>query len=299
MSVNVLLDGYYNRVNAVLQTYISKLPFKNTPFVKAIEYSTLLGGKRIRPLLVYATGSMLHTEDAALDVPAIAIECIHAYSLIHDDLPAMDNENLRRGQPTCHRKFGESMAILAGDALQALAYSILVDAPMPGVIIENRLAMLSELANASGVTGMCGGQALDLIAEGKKVTLEDLEKIHRYKTGSLIRSAVRLGALTAGDCGRSVLPALDCFSNAIGLAFQVQDDILDVVDDIGTLGKKTGSGKFLGKNTYPTLLGASNTQEKIQDLYQTSLNALSILSEQKYNTTMLQALASVIITRNK
>ncbi|VFP84141.1 Farnesyl diphosphate synthase [Candidatus Erwinia haradaeae] len=299
MSVNILLDRYRHRVNTVLQRYISKLSFKNTALVGAMGYGTLLGGKRIRPLLVYATGNMLHADDAALDVAAAAIECIHAYSLIHDDLPAMDNAYLRRGHPTCHRKFGEDMAILAGDALQALAYSILVNSPMPGVTKENRLAMLSELAHASGVTGMCGGQALDLMSKGKRMTLEDLEKIHRYKTGSLICSAVRLGALTAGAYGKSVLPELDSFSHAIGLAFQAQDDILDVIGDAGMMGKKTSSDKLSGKSTYPTLLGVSNTQAKIRDLYQTSLSVLSILSEQKYNTTMLRALASFIIQRNK
>ncbi len=215
MDFNLLLISHYQRVNAALQGFISQLPFQSSPLVNAMEYGALLGGKRLRPFLVYATGDMLRADDAALDAPAAAIECIHAYSLIHDDLPAMDNDSLRRGQPTCHIKFGEESAILAGDALQTLAFSILADAPMPGVMAESRIAMLSELAQASGVAGMCGGQAsvsythldvykrqgqaLDLAAEGKTVTLNELEQIHRHKPGALIRSAVRLGALTAGE----------------------------------------------------------------------------------------------------
>ncbi|VFP79685.1 (2E,6E)-farnesyl diphosphate synthase [Candidatus Erwinia haradaeae] len=298
MGVNILLHNYCNRVNIILQKYFSTLPFKNTSLVKAMEYATLLGGKRLRPLLVYATGNMLGAEDQILDIPAAAIECMHAYSLLHDDLPAIDNENLRRGQITCHRKFGEDIAILAGDALQTLSYSILVNAPMPGVIIENRLEMLSELTHASGVTGMCGGQALDLIAKDKNMTLNELERVHRYKTGSLMRAAVRLGALTTGDAGRSIIPVLDRFSNAIGLAFQIQNDMLDVIGHLKILGKNPGSDQLLGKSTYPTLIGVSNTQVKIQDLYKTSLRELAFLSEQKYNTTMLKALASFIIQCN-
>ncbi|CCP02337.1 geranyltranstransferase [Erwinia amylovora Ea644] len=299
MDFNLLLISHYQRVNAALQGFISQLPFQSSPLVNAMEYGALLGGKRLRPFLVYATGDMLRADDAALDAPAAAIECIHAYSLIHDDLPAMDNDSLRRGQPTCHIKFGEESAILAGDALQTLAFSILADAPMPGVMAESRIAMLSELAQASGVAGMCGGQALDLAAEGKKVTLNELEQIHRHKTGALIRSAVRLGALTAGESGRAALPALDRFANAIGLAFQVQDDILDVTGDTEVLGKQQGADQKLGKSTYPALMGLDNARIKAWDLCQESLDALDTLAAQSYNTTALRALASFVIERDK
>lgn len=299
MDFNELLTSHYQRVNAALKGFISQLPFQSTPLVNAIEYGALLGGKRLRPFLVYATGNMLHADDAALDAPAAAIECIHAYSLIHDDLPAMDNDSLRRGLPTCHIKFGEDSAILAGDALQTLAFSILADTPMPGVVAESRVAMLSELAQASGVAGMCGGQALDLAAEGRQVTLGELEQIHRHKTGALIRSAVRLGALTAGVPGRAALPALDRFADAIGLAFQVQDDILDVIGDTVVLGKQQGADQQLGKSTYPALMGLENARLKAWDLYQESLNALETLAAQSYNTTALRALASFIIERDK
>lgn len=287
------------RANDALHRFISELPFQSTPLVNAIEYGALLGGKRLRPFLVYATGQMLHADDGALDAPAAAVECIHAYSLIHDDLPAMDDDSLRRGQPTCHIKFGEDSAILAGDALQTLAFSILADATMPGVAAEYRIAMLSELAQASGVAGMCGGQALDLAAEGRQVDLAALEQIHRHKTGALIRAAVRLGALAAGEQGRNALPALDRYANAIGLAFQVQDDILDVVGDTAVLGKQQGADQHLGKSTYPALLGLEGARTKAWDLYQESLSALETLAAQSYNTAPLRALAGFIIERDK
>ncbi|KAA5928638.1 MULTISPECIES: (2E,6E)-farnesyl diphosphate synthase [Pantoea] len=294
-----LLDACQQQVNAALTRFIEPLPFQSSPLVNAMHYGALLGGKRLRPFLVYATGEMLHANPASLDAPAAAVECIHAYSLIHDDLPAMDDDALRRGQPTCHIKYGEDTAILAGDALQTLAFSILTDAAMPGVSAEYRLRMISELANASGVAGMCGGQALDLAAEGKSVDLDKLEQIHRHKTGALIRSAVRLGALTAGDAGREALPLLDRYAEAIGLAFQVQDDILDVIGDTAVIGKRQGADQDLGKSTYPSLLGLENARAKARDLYQEALDALELLAAHSYNTTALQALASFIIERDK
>ncbi|WP_158783324.1 (2E,6E)-farnesyl diphosphate synthase [Pantoea sp. BAV 3049] len=299
MDFSALLTAHHARVNQALQRFIAPLPFQSSPLVNAMEYGALLGGKRLRPFLVYATGEMLHADSAALDAPAAAVECIHAYSLIHDDLPAMDDDSLRRGQPTCHIKFGEDTAILAGDALQTLAFTILADTPMPGVTEFNRIAMISELAQASGVAGMCGGQALDLAAEGQQVNLSALEQIHRHKTGALIRSAVRLGALAAGERGRAAIPALDRYANAIGLAFQVQDDILDVVGDTAVIGKRQGADQDLGKSTYPALLGLEGARAKAWDLYQESLSALETLAAQSFNTASLQALASYIIERNK
>lgn len=293
------LSVYHDRVNSALTRLIDPLPFQSSPLVNAMQYGALLGGKRLRPFLVYATGDMLKADPASLDAPAAAIECIHAYSLIHDDLPAMDNDALRRGQPTCHIKFGEDTAILAGDALQTLAFSVLADEPMPGVSSEYRVAMISELAQASGVAGMCGGQALDLAAEGKQVSLAQLEQIHRHKTGALIRAAVRMGALAAGARGRNALPALDIYANAIGLAFQVQDDILDVTGDSAVTGKRQGADQDLGKSTYPALMGLDNARQKARELYQEALGALEMLAAQSCNTTTLQALASFIIERDK
>ncbi len=299
MDLDQSLQAHAGRANEALLRFLAPLPFQNTPLVEAMHYGALLGGKRLRPFLVYATGEMFGVADEALDAPAAAVECIHAYSLMHDDLPAMDNDDLRRGQPTCHIKFGEACAILAGDALQTLAFSILSEAPMPGVEIADRLAMVKELATASGVAGMCGGQALDLAAEGKQVALDELEKIHRHKTGALIRAAVRMGALSAGEAGRNALPLLDRYAESIGLAFQVQDDILDVIGDTTTLGKRQGADQQLGKSTYPALLGLENARAKAWDLYQDALRALEGLASQSLNTTALEALASYIIQRDK
>lgn len=293
------LEICVQQANDALRRFISPQPFQNTPLIEAMHYGTLLGGKRLRPFLVYATGQMFGVSASTLDAPAAAIECIHAYSLMHDDLPAMDDDDLRRGQPTCHIKFGEANAILAGDALQTLAFSILADTPMPEVDARDRLAMVSELAQASGVAGMCGGQALDLEAEGKQVGLAELERIHRHKTGALIRAAVRLGALSAGDKGRAALPILDRYAESIGLAFQVQDDILDVVGDTATLGKRQGADQYLGKSTYPALLGLEQAQTKARDLIDDARHALDALAAQSLDTTALEALANYIIQRDK
>ncbi|TNH45252.1 (2E,6E)-farnesyl diphosphate synthase [Photorhabdus luminescens] len=286
------------RVNNVLISTLSSLAFADSPLVDAMQHGTLLGGKRLRPFLVYAVGEMFGLSTDNLDAPAAAVECIHAYSLIHDDLPAMDNDDLRRGQPTCHIKFGEAHAILAGDALQALAFEILSKREMPDVTTADRLEMLAELATASGIAGMCGGQALDLAAEGRHIDLHMLEQIHRHKTGALIRSAVRMGAYSAGQRGHDALPELDKYAQAIGLAFQVHDDILDVIGDTEMIGKRQGSDQQLRKSTYPALLGLEQAQKKAYELYQEALKVLSKLEDKSYNTTMLRALASFIIERN-
>ena len=293
------LQSCVEQANEALRRFIAPQPFQNTPLVEAMQYGALLGGKRLRPFLVYATGDMFGVSRATLDAPAAAVECIHAYSLMHDDLPAMDDDDLRRGQPTCHIKFGEVNAILAGDALQTLAFSILSDAPMPEVPDRDRLAMISELAQASGIAGMCGGQALDLEAEGHQVDLPSLERIHRHKTGALIRAAVRMGALSAGEAGRRALPALDRYAENIGLAFQVQDDILDVVGDTATLGKRQGADQQLGKSTYPALLGLEQARKKAHDLITDARRSLNELAAQSLDTTALEALANYIIQRDK
>lgn len=292
------LRAMQQRVDSVLTAYIDAQPLADLPLVEAMRYGALLGGKRMRPYLVYATGQLFGLDLKNLDAPAAAVECIHAYSLIHDDLPAMDDDDLRRGQPTCHIKFGEANAILAGDALQTLAFTILADGDMSDVLVKDRLSMVSELATASGASGMCGGQALDLAAEGQQVSLDALEKIHRHKTGALIRAAVRMGALAAGNTGRAVLPILDTYAQAIGLAFQVQDDILDVIGDTATLGKRQGADQQLGKSTYPALLGLDGAKAKAMDLYQEAVSALDQLAALSYNTAPLLALASFIIERD-
>lgn len=285
------------RVDQFLQSTLDAVPFSDTPLANAMKHGALLGGKRLRPFLTYAVGTMLGVSENNLDAPAAAIECIHAYSLLHDDLPAMDDDDLRRGQPTCHIKFGEANAILAGDALQTLAFEILASTPMPDVSDTDRIAMLAELAHASGIAGMCGGQALDLEAEGKQVDLAALERIHQHKTGALIRAAVRLGALAAGKSGRQLLPALDRYAESIGLAFQVQDDILDVIGDSEVTGKRQGSDIQQAKSTYPSLLGLEPAQQKAIELYNDSINALATIMELGYNTATLKALANFVIER--
>ncbi|MDC9605111.1 (2E,6E)-farnesyl diphosphate synthase [Xenorhabdus griffiniae] len=292
------LSACQQHINAKLMAIFSSLPFLNSPLGTAMQYGAVLGGKRLRPFLVYSVGEIFGFPKTSLDAAAIAIECIHAYSLIHDDLPAMDNDDLRRGQPTCHIKFGESQAILAGDALQSLAFEILAKQDMPNVTLSDRLAMIAELASASGFAGMCGGQSLDLEAEGKQIDLASLEQIHQHKTGALIRSAVRLGAYSAGQRGREVLPLLEQYAQAIGLAFQVHDDILDVIGNTEVIGKRQGNDQQLGKNTYPALLGLEQAQQKARDLYEEALAALTELEKRSYNTATLKKLAGFIIERN-
>jgi geranylgeranyl pyrophosphate synthase len=225
---------------------------------EAMRYSVLGGGKRLRPVLVYLTGQAFGAPWLRLDAPAAAVELIHAYSLIHDDLPSMDDDDLRRGRPSCHRAFDEGTAILAGDALQALAFSVLAQPrqqPAGDSSPEERVLMLATLARAIGTEGMAGGQAIDLEAIGRALSPEAIERMHRRKTGALIQASVELGAITAGLAHRSTFPALRVFGAEIGLAFQIQDDILDVTGETSVIGKKKGADAALGKPTYPSVFG--------------------------------------------
>ncbi|WP_101960762.1 (2E,6E)-farnesyl diphosphate synthase [Vibrio harveyi] len=288
------LTSYQQRNNQQLNLWLEQLPHQEQPLIQAMKYGLLLGGKRVRPFLVYITGQMLGCKPEDLDTPASAIECIHAYSLIHDDLPAMDDDALRRGQPTCHIKFDEATAILTGDALQTLAFTILAEGKLNPNAESQRIKMVQALAQASGAGGMCLGQALDLGAENRRVSLADLEEIHRNKTGALINCAVKLGALAAGEKGLEVLPHLERYSKAIGLAFQVQDDILDIISDTETLGKPQGSDQELNKSTYPSLLGLEGAMEKAHTLLQEALQALEAIP---YNTQLLEEFARYVIER--
>ncbi|UTV29318.1 (2E,6E)-farnesyl diphosphate synthase [Photobacterium atrarenae] len=289
------LQYYLQRNNQQLAQWLATQPYADHALLQAMKHGTLLGGKRARPYLTYVTGQMLGADCDDLDTPAAAVECIHAYSLIHDDLPAMDDDELRRGQPTCHIAFDEASAILAGDALQTLAFEILATGQLSEQGDAYRIRMVRELAQASGAAGMCLGQALDLAAEGGQISLAQLETIHKHKTGALIRCAIRLGALAAGDKGVAVLPQLDRYAEAVGLAFQVQDDILDITSDTDTLGKPQGSDVALNKSTYPALLGLEGAQQKAQQLYQEALQALAAIP---YNTDQLEVFARYVIERN-
>jgi len=289
------LNHYQQRVNGQLNHYINIANPISPSLNEAMEYGALLGGKRVRPFLVYAVGEMLGSSLTSLDPLAAAVECIHAYSLIHDDLPAMDNDDLRRGQQTCHKKFDDATAILAGDALQTLAFDI-ISMPNAALTAQTQLKMINHLAKASGDHGMCAGQTLDLAAEMQSVDLITLEKIHQAKTGALIKVAVQLGAMTKADLPAQHLQLLCTFAEAIGLAFQVHDDILDIVGDTQTLGKPQGSDLALNKSTYPALLGLEEAQQKAQILYQEALYALAKLP---YNTELLSLFAQYIIKRDR
>lgn len=288
------LTSFRERNNLQLNQWLDTMPHQNERLINAMRYGLLLGGKRVRPFLVYITGQMLGCSLSELDTPASAIECIHAYSLIHDDLPAMDDDDLRRGQPTCHKKFDEATAILTGDALQTLAFSILAEGQLSPEGEAQRINMIKELATASGAQGMCIGQALDLAYENQHISIEQLENVHHNKTGAIIKCAIRLGAYAAGDKGIAVLDKLDQYANAVGLAFQVQDDILDVISDTATLGKPQGSDEQMNKSTYPALLGIDGAIAKAQSLLTDALLALEAIP---YNTELLEQFARYVIER--
>lgn len=263
------------RVDATLAALFDARPAVDERLEAAMRHGLLVGGKRLRPLLVYLAGQALGASDDALDAPAAAIELIHAYSLIHDDLPAMDDDDLRRGQPTVHKAFDEATAILAGDALQALAFEVLASHPYP------RLGQLvTTLAVASGRDGMVAGQALDLAAVGGHPDAEAMAHMHAHKTGALIVAAVRLGGLVAVEEDDPRLAALIRYARAIGLAFQIHDDILDVTGDTATLGKISGADAARAKPTYPSLLGLAGAQRKANTLIDEAIAALAPLGEQ-------------------
>ena len=262
---------------------------------QAMRYSVLNGGKRMRPMLTYATGSVLGISPDALDAVACAVECIHVYSLIHDDLPAMDDDDLRRGKPTCHIAFDEATAILAGDGLQALAFELLAHDESIQVGAQNRLQMITSLARASGSLGMVGGQAIDLESVGQVLTLPELENMHIHKTGALIRASVILATLSKEGADEEAVKRLDNYAKCIGLSFQVKDDILDEESDTSTLGKTQGKDKDNNKPTYPALLGLSGAKQKAQELHEKAIENLAYFGAQ---ADVLRNLSLYIIQRD-
>lgn len=280
------------RCDARMQQSLDTLSAMPARLVEAMRYSTLLGGKRIRPCLVYAGAAALGAPVQQADAAAAAIEFIHCYSLIHDDLPAMDDDDLRRGQPTLHRAFDEATAILAGDALQSLAFQLLAE--MSELPADIRLQMIAMLARASGCDGMIAGQGIDMASIGRQLTLSELENMHRLKTGALISVSVELGALSAGCRDQAILAALRDYASCVGLAFQVQDDILDVVGDTRVLGKTQGADAARNKPTYVSLLGLDGARNKTRDL---RAQADAALARIPTDTSMLQAIASYITSR--
>lgn len=272
-----LIKTYQTRVEQVLDQRLPAANLHPNDLHQAMRYAVLGGGKRIRPVLVYLAGHAVSASPEMLDGPACAVEFIHAYSLIHDDLPAMDNDDLRHGRPACHKAFGEALAILAGDALQALAFQVLAQDPamIPNPAI--RLRMQGILAQAAGSRGMAGGQAIDLAAVGQELTLAELENMHIHKTGALIRASVLMGALSQPAVESTTLERLDHYAKCIGLAFQIQDDILDVMGDTLTLGKTSGVDRVLNKPTYPALLGLEGAREHARMLHEKALASLEPL----------------------
>ena len=288
-----LLREYQTRIEQVLDTALNN---SDTPdhLQASMRYSTLDGGKRVRAMLVYAAGLAVNAPLTRLDAVAAALECVHSYSLIHDDLPAMDDDDLRRGKATNHKQFDEATAILAGDALQTVAFE-LVNAEQ--TLTDKQARQISlMLAEYAGRVGMVGGQMLDMQAVQQDLTRDELENVHRRKTGALIRASVTGGGLCADNVSQDNLQALDSYAQKIGLAFQVVDDVLDIESSTETLGKTSGADQAMGKSTYPALLGLEASKQLAQDLYKDALTNIATLDG---DTTMLAELASLVVNRNK
>ncbi|MCP4041379.1 MAG: (2E,6E)-farnesyl diphosphate synthase [Gammaproteobacteria bacterium] len=274
ISLKKLLRTYADRVEGTLDKWLPQAKIQPSRLHEAMRYATLSGGKRIRPVLVYATGAALGVPLDLLDRPACAVELIHAYSLVHDDLPAMDDDDLRRGIPTCHRAFEEGTALLVGDALQSLAFYVLSHGTTRESDQERRLEMIETLALAAGSRGMAGGQAIDLASVGVSLNITELENMHIHKTGALIRASVKLGALATDLPDRGSLEKLDHYAKCIGLAFQIRDDILDVESDTDILGKTQGADAAHNKPTYPAIVGLAEAKIIAAELHAQSLASL-------------------------
>lgn len=290
------LKNWQTRAQAQTEIILERvLPKQNrTPATlhEAMRYSTLDGGKRLRPLLVLAAAELGNSIQAACEAAMAAVECIHVYSLVHDDMPAMDNDSLRRGKPTCHVQFGEATALLTGDALQTLAFDVL--SQPTDLSAQRQLRMVQVLANASGSVGMAGGQAIDLAHVGLMMVQEDLEFMHSLKTGALIRAAVQLGGLSCPDLSDEDLQHLDEYAKKLGLAFQVIDDVLDCEADTATLGKTAGKDEDANKPTYVKLLGLAEARHYAESLVQQAIDALQPFGER---AERLRQLAEFVVIR--
>ncbi len=288
------MRDYQSRVESALD---ARLPIPDTEPVKlheAMRYVSLNGGKRIRAMLVYAAGQLIGTDLSVLDAPACAVELIHAYSLVHDDLPAMDDDALRRGKPSCHIAYDEATAILVGDGLQSLAFELLAKDPTCNLPPSIKLTMIAKLAHAAGPPGMVGGQAKDIAAEGRALNVDQLKDIHLHKTGALIRAAVALGAMANEAIQPHTLDLLDDYATCIGLAFQIVDDILDVESNSQTLGKHTGADRQLAKATFPSVIGLQASKNMARSLYKEAECALDKLP---LSAHMLRDLAKMMVER--
>ncbi len=286
------IDYYGERVTKKLDVVLPAASERPERLHEAMRYAVFAGGKRIRPLLVYATGEVLSVDPALLDAPAVSIELIHTFSLVHDDLPAMDDDDLRRGKPTVHRAYDEATAILAADALQPLAFSVLAD--IPTLAAGTRAALVRQLADACGSIGMTGGQSIDLAAEGKVLSADELEHMYALKTGALIHAAVMSACLLKEDVPDTEARALDAFSRAIGVAFQIRDDLLDVEGETEVIGKPAGSDEELSKATYPSLIGIEESRKRCSELLDACVAELDVFGER---ADPLRWLARYIVER--
>jgi farnesyl diphosphate synthase len=291
MNLTEFFDVSLKRLEKSFQLYLNEPSYPDSTLQDSMIYGVQNGGKRIRPHLVYIVGSSLETPWENLDAPAIAIELIHSYSLIHDDLPCMDNADLRRGKPTCHKVFGDAMATLAGVALQPLAFEILTTHPCT-LTNEQRLKMISTLTKAAGAQGMVGGQALDMAGVN---SIDALNHMYQLKTGALLEASVELGYLASGIENENIFKSLKHYIKNIGLAFQIQDDLLDVIGDKELTGKTVGLDSANKKMTYPHLLGIDKTKEIIQSLFNEALDSIKTLGK---NVSLLDQLAHHLLKRN-
>lgn len=294
VSLATIQEDVQTRIDRKLALFFDQQTQTADELITAMKYSVFSGGKRMRPMLLSIVGNMLNANSDDLDVASMSIECIHAYSLIHDDLPAMDNDALRRGKPTNHIQFGEATAILAGDALQTLAFEIVLNHPLSQDNSAKRINMAKVIAKASGVNGMCAGQSIDLLATGMEISLAELTQLHQLKTGALLSACVSLGAILAPNISDEHTQLLQKYASKVGLAFQVQDDILDVISDSETLGKPQGSDTDLNKNTFVSHLGLEGSQSFLQRLRNEALQAIATLP---YNTEQLKAFTDFLVTR--
>ena len=286
------IEYYSKRVGDKLDGALPPAGVQPGQLHEAMRYAVLDGGKRVRPLLVYASGECLGVADSLLDSPAAAIEFIHAFSLVHDDLPAMDDDDLRRGKPTVHRQFGEATAILAADALQPLAFSVL--ASLDGVAAEARMKLVALVANACGSIGMTGGQSIDLASEGASLSAGEIERMYALKTGALIHAAVMSACLLAEGLAQDRYDALENFARDIGVAFQIKDDILDIEGETDVIGKPAGSDAGLDKATYPSLFGVDASRRRCDELLQSGVTHLQSLGDE---AEPLRWLAAYIVDR--
>jgi farnesyl diphosphate synthase len=295
MSLDTLITTTQARTDKLFEFYLKETVSPAKSLQESMAYAVFNGGKRIRPLLVYAAGAVVDAELEDLDAAACAVELIHSYSLIHDDLPAMDNADLRRGKPSCHKVYGEAMAILAGDALQAFVFQILASHPnqLPA---QQRLEMISVLSKASGPFGMAAGQALDMTIMNKNISLDELKQLYQLKTGALLSASIKLGMLGAPELASQTKIALEKYAAYIGLAFQIQDDLLDIESETAILGKPQGLDTVNNKMTYPTIMGIPETRKKVQILTDLALDSIIGLGAK---ANILKELADFLLKRKR